>query len=79
MSKEFQSFFAFPFDYADTMEVSPIALTNIKRKADEMDSNQPEELQTVKIQKTESVESKYQKGNITRTKCLAFRWSEWSS
>lgn len=55
----------FPFlrsvDSTKSMAVSPVTLTNSKRKADEMESSQPEELRAVKVQKTESVERKYQK------------------
>lgn len=43
------------------MTGSSNASINTKRKAVEMESNQPEELQAAKVQRTESVERKYQK------------------
>lgn len=48
-------------DVDTTMETSPVISTNQKRKADEMESNQPNELRTIKVQKTESMARKYRK------------------
>lgn len=56
------------------MAVSLVTMTNSKRKADKMESNQPEELRTVKVKKTESVERKYQNYVIFRLG-LKFSWS----
>lgn len=40
------------------MDVSPATSTNMKRKADEMESNQPEELCAAKVQKIEFLKGK---------------------
>lgn len=48
-------------DVDTTTETSPVISTNQKRKADEMESNQPNELRTIKVQKTESMARKYRK------------------
>lgn len=49
------------FRSVDTMEVRPATSTNPKRKADEMESNVPEDSRPVKVLKTESVERKCHK------------------
>lgn len=48
-------------DVDTTTETSPVISTNQKRKADEMESNQPNELRTIKVQKTEPMARKYRK------------------
>lgn len=56
--ESFKRFSPLSFSVDNTMEINAVISTNQKRKADQMESNQPEELRAIKIQKTESVERK---------------------
>lgn len=49
------------FHFVEIMDVNTPKSINKKRNADEMETNEPNELQTVKIQKSESAERKYRR------------------
>lgn len=57
--KEFRSFFSI-FHSIGIVVMSPITSTNKKRKADELESNQPDGLRPAKVRKIESMQRKYQ-------------------